>query len=163
MSEIGVLTRVKKKQGEALREYLRELPTDLLTKLSDRTHLARLVVIELDKRPHLFFTSRFDGSAEEYLRRLLADDRVLEIWTYCVKPKEVTRASVLAHLLKERNQVPASYVVALAKAPTVRQINAALELQERLSAFALEAEEMSAVHLAQEFWELDPVREVLEA
>ncbi|HWX74844.1 MAG TPA: hypothetical protein VNZ05_06035 [Solirubrobacteraceae bacterium] len=163
MSEIAVLTRVKKKKGEALRKFLRGLPRELFTDLSDRTHLARLVVIELRRGPHLLFTSRFDGPAEDYVGSLVRDPRALEIWRYCVEPKTVSEASLIAHLLKPENQVPASYVIALAKPhPTVKQINAALELQARLSEFALEAQRMSAVQFAQEFWELEAVREVLE-
>jgi hypothetical protein len=163
VSEIGVLTRVKDKQGEELRKYLRSLPRDLFTNLSERTHFARLVVIELSGRPHLLFTSRFDGAAGGYLRSLISDSRALEIWDYCAEPEDVTEASVLAHLMNARSQVAASYVVALTKpAVTVRRINAALALQERLSQFALAAEGMSAVELAQEFWELEPVRDVLE-
>jgi hypothetical protein len=163
VTEIGVLTRVKDDEGDELRSYLRHLPPRFFSTLSDRTHFARLVVIEFERKTHLLFTSRFDGDSREYLVELVRHPDVLSIWRRCAEPRPLDEASLLRHLLRDDNQVPASYVVALTKPrDTVARINAALTLQTRLSSFALEAEKMSAVELSQQFWELEPVRAVLE-
>jgi hypothetical protein len=162
VTEIAVLTRVQDGRGEALRAYIRGLESDVFTNACQGTHMARLVTIELDGKPHLLFTSRFDGVARDYLGAFVKDPHAVEIWKYCTRPREVNDATLLAHLLGAHAEVPASYVVALAKTASVARINTALDLQARLVRFAREAEGLNAAQLAQEFWELEPVREVLE-
>lgn len=164
MTDLTVLTAVQEGKGEDLRRYLRgPSRREQLAGLSAGTHFARFVVIELDSAPYLYFSSRFDGAAGEYLSALVRRQEVLEIWAYCSEPKPVDETSLLAYLLKQQGALPASYVVeATPPDRTVEQINAALKLQEDLSRFASEAEGLSAVDFAQRFWELESVKDILE-
>ena len=170
MTELAVLTPVKKHKGEELRAYLRKkIDRDAFTakrtkKPAHATHFARLVVIEVDGQPHLLFTSRFDGGTSEYLRELVKQPEAKTIWGYCEEPRSADEESLFAHLLSRDARLAASYVVARVPqaSDTVERINAALELQARLARFASNAERLSAVELAHEFWQLDAVQEILE-
>jgi hypothetical protein len=169
MSEVAVLTPIRAGEADGLRVLLRGLsPADSPFAGLGVTHFARLVVIDTG-RPGLLLTSRFDGDRKKYLERFVQAPRTCEIYRRCARPDRpnlnaLDADTLLAYLLSYRpDQIPASYVVsAFPDDATVLRINAALELRECLSSFALENAEAIAVELAQRFRQEPLFRELAE-
>jgi len=165
MPEVAILTPVKRGSERALREYLHRLRKSRspCAELGQGTHFGRFVVIDIGK-PHLLFTSRFDGSEGTYLADLADREAARTIWAHCRRPDPVNADSLRDYLLEDHaDRVPASYVVSiLEKEYTVARIKAAMDLQGELSDFAIRAEKLDAISLAQAFRELQPVRRIAE-
>jgi hypothetical protein len=131
------------------------------------THFARLVVIELEHRHHLLFSSRFDGPVPEYLRALAATETALAIWGHCHRGAAPDDGALDPDVLSEylcdpRHQLPAQYVVSAFPAEvTVSQINAALRLRSQVSGFAARAARLDQWALAHEFRQLPAIRQLL--
>jgi hypothetical protein len=186
MPEIAVFTPVRRESEQALRAMLRDLRRGRraagavpeaasvgmrespFLELAGGTHFARLVVIDTGgkrcRRPHLLFTSRFDGDAGDYCAAVAATAEARRIWEQCERPEQrpLTAAALSNYLLNDRSDhTPASYVVsAFPASATVDHINAALELRAKLARFTVEAARMDAVTLAQAFRESDVLREI---
>jgi hypothetical protein len=175
MPEIAILTCVTDRNEDALRKFLRTMSTSGSPKqpahvpgtptaeespfagLRGRTHFARLVVIDMPK-PHLFFSSRFDGDEKEYLAALAKAPNAWEIWKHCKQPTPVNEQTLRTYLLDGRNRVEASYVLSLFNPEvTVAQINRALELREAMARFAARSHQLDALALSHAFRQLDPV------
>ncbi len=186
MTEFAVFTPVRSNREDSLRKLLRSLrvppPTAQstpsgpavkaregpFTSLAGGTHFARFVVIETGgrwcRRPHLLFTSRFDGDVGVYLGALAARSEARAIWEHCKRPAErpLTAEALRHYLLHFRaDHAPPSYVVsACPPSATVAGINAALELRAELSRFATDAGQLDATALTHAFRELDAIRQI---
>jgi hypothetical protein len=169
MSEVAVLTPIRDGEADGLRVLLRGLsPADSPFAGLGVTHFARLVVIDAG-RPGLLLTSRFDGDRKKYLERFVQAPRTCEIYSRCAAPERgdpdvLDPETLLGYLLYHRpHHIPASYVVsAFPDDATVLRINAALELRNCLSSFALDNRDAIAVELAQRFREQKKFRELAE-
>jgi hypothetical protein len=180
MDEVLIITPVKPGEADALKRYLAGLPRDpaVITQDGPRepvrspfsgtlppTHFARLVVITLHGRPHLLFSSRFDGAAADYLRALAGTEEALSIWGHCEVPPDggaLDRQRLEGYLGDPRQRLRSQYVVgAFPDAVTVGQINAALTLRAELSAFAVRATGLGQTALAHEFRQLPAIRQLL--
>lgn len=180
MGQVGVITPVSERRADDLRRYLEtELPRDgpptaagatatttsPFTGVLPATHFARFVVIELDERPHLLFSSRFDGPEHAYLRALAQTPQAVTIWSHCqIGPpgQQLTAAALQRHLCDHRNWSPAPYVVsAIPPEVTVGQINRALSLRRDLAHFVTYAARLDPAARAHAFRELPSVRRLL--
>jgi hypothetical protein len=177
MPEVLIITPVKPGEADALKRYLAGLPRDPVATTRDGprqpvrspfsttlppTHFARLVVIELHRRFHLMFSSRFDGAVAEYLRALAATEEALTIWGHCEVPSvggALDRERLERYLGDPRQRLESQYVVgAFPDAVTVGQVNAAVTLRAELSAFAARAAGLGQTALAHEFRQLPAIR-----
>jgi hypothetical protein len=151
VGDLVVIAPVLPTRETALRTHLRGLPASPLERLPLATHFARWVVVPLDG-PRLFFSSRFDGSAERYLDELAGLDEAAEIWSHCESDDDLhDRAKLRAFL--ERHRVPSPYILAAWPEASVAEVNAALDRRAALSRLALEAEGLDAAGLAHAFRE----------
>jgi hypothetical protein len=156
MSELTVLSAVRAGREEQLRGTLRRLHSDGGPRpfAGDRTHFARLVVIEMDG-PRLLFTSRFDGDEESYLAAIARAPVAPAVWGECEIVGEPTAETLLDHLRDPRLRLQSNYVISLlAPGVTVAEVRTALALRRELSAFALHAQDLAAVDLAHAFAQL---------
>lgn len=177
MGQVAIITPVGEGQADALRHWLRtRLPRDTppdgagptetevspFTGVLPPTHFARFVVIDLAERPYLFFSSRFDGPAKEYLRAMARTADALPIWSHCqiaVGDQALTQAGLERYLCDERNWSPSQYVVsALALDITVAEINRALALRAELARFVARAPRLDPAALAHAFRQLPAIR-----
>lgn len=182
MGQVGIITPVADGHADALNRYLStELPRDRpptekgptdtqtspFTGVLPPTHFARFVVIEVEQHPHLFFSSRFDGPAGEYLRALARTPQALTIWSHChiaVREETLTAAELDRYLCDERNWSPAQYVVsALPPEVTVAEINRALSLRGELARFVMHAPRLEPAALAHAFRQLPAIRGLLRS
>jgi hypothetical protein len=180
MPDVLIITPVKPGEEDALKHHLAGLPRDPVATTRDGprqpvrspfsgtlppTHFARLVVIKLHGRPHLMFSSRFDGAVEEYLRALAATEEALTIWGRCEVPSVpggLDHERLERYLGDPRQRLESQYVVgAFPDTVTVGQINAALTLRAELSAFAVRAAGLGQTALAHEFRQLPAIRHLL--
>jgi len=180
MGEVGIITPVAEGRDGDLNRYLSaELPRDQpptasgptatpispFTGVLPPTHFARFVVIDLDERPHLFFSSRFDGAPDDYLRTLAHTPQALTIWGHCHIGRHgqpLTPAELERHLCDERHWSPAPYVVsALPPEVTVAEINRALSLRRDLARFVTASSRLDPAARAHAFRELPSVRRLL--
>jgi hypothetical protein len=180
MGQVGIITPVAEGRAEDLNSYLRaELPRDQpptaggftatptspFTRVLPPTHFGRFVVIGLDERPHLLFSSHFDGPAREYLRALARTPIALTIWGHCHigrAGQDLTTADLERHLCDRRHWSPAPYVVsALPSKVTVGEINRALSLRRDLARFVTSAARLEPAARAHAFRELPSVRRLL--
>ena len=183
MPEATFLTPVQRGHEDELRSLLRDLRRDPKADPAPRrsvvcrspfrglgqgTHFARFVVIDAPK-PHLLFTTRFDGAADEYFAALAQVQKAREIWTHCRRPARrngaagITEESLRHYLTHRPNPdfVDASYVVDLfGSTATVRDIRAALDLRAQFAQFVMAAQHLDPVTLAHSFRELEFVREL---
>jgi hypothetical protein len=153
VSEVAVLSVVRPDRADPLRSTLRGLRRDGKPDpfAGERTHFARLVVIELEG-PRLLFTSRFDGDERPYLQAIAGAGSAASVWGECEIGGEPTPERVLEHLLDPHVRLQGDYVIRLLEPQvTVAQVRAALALRSRLSAFALRVQEHAPVDLAREF------------
>jgi hypothetical protein len=152
------------RQGE-LRAYLESLPQrgSPLERLG-RTHFARWVIVEDFvndpeqphedhlSRPHLIFTSNFDGPTDSYLDELcerLAPEAA-EIWGRCAGcPAGAVGAELKRYLLD--NRVHTGFFVAAYGQATVAKVKAALELRERMIDLAVRSQGMPPDDLKRAF------------
>ncbi|HUR85764.1 MAG TPA: hypothetical protein VMY78_10500 [Solirubrobacteraceae bacterium] len=151
-----VLTPVRPGMADALRAYLEALPRDdsPLARLP-RTHMARFIVIPempcapgtglLDPLgdPYLLFTSNFDGDLDSYLGELAEalEPEAEEIWGRCIGcPRPAVGAALKAYL--GRNQIDSGVVFAAYGDATVAGVRRALDKRERLTDFAVRAQDM---------------------
>jgi hypothetical protein len=180
MSQVAIITPVAPGREDDLTRCLRELPRDRppsaqgsgiaspspFTGVLPPTHFARFVVIRLDHdRPHLFFSSAFDGDTHDYLRALAATPPAREIWSHChlkdagrpLSPEALER-----YLCDQRNWRPAQYVVsALADGVTVSQVNRALSLRAQLAGLMTRAGALDPTGLAHDFRQLPGVQALM--
>jgi hypothetical protein len=183
MNHVGIITPVAAGRAAQLAAFLSALPRDrppardgpLATEPSPfsgalpPTHFARLVVIELDGRPHLLFTGCFDGSTRDYLRALAATPTAQTIWSHCqlttagATPTPTPDAAELErYLCDERHWRPAQYVVsAIPPGVTVGQINRALSLRAQLSGLMTRAGSLDPVALSHDFRQLPAIQALL--
>lgn len=180
MGQVAIITPVRQGQADALRSYLRtKLPRDTppngagptetavspFTGVLPPTHFARFVVIDLDDRPYLFFSSRFDGPAKEYLRAIARTADALPIWSHCqiaVTDRTLTQADLERYLCDERNWSPSQYVVsALGLDITVAEINRALALRAELARFVTRTPGLDPAALAHGFRQLPAIRALM--
>jgi hypothetical protein len=159
------LTPIRPGSEAELRAYLEALPRDAspLARLAG-THFARWVILEdwVDdpsqrRRDHLhsrylIFTSNFDGPLDPYLDELCAKlaPEARQIWGRCVGcPPEATGPQLKAYLL--HNKIDTGFFVAAYPHATVPRVKAALAARERLIAFAVRTQGMSAGDLRRAF------------
>jgi hypothetical protein len=180
MGQLGIITPVVEGRADDLERYLRTnlprdeaptaggrtpTPTSPFTGVLPSTHFARFVVVDLDDRPHLLFSSRFDGPAREYLRALARTPQALTIWGHCHIGEEgqpLTTPELERHLCDHRNWNPAPYVVsAIPSGVTVAEINRALSLRADLARFVTYASGLEPAARAHAFRELPSVRHLL--
>ena len=180
MSQVAIITPVREGQADALKEHLRtKLPRDKppngagptetavspFTGILPPTHFARFVVIEMDKRHYLFFSSRFDAPAREYLRSMAATTDALSIWSHCQirgQNEPLTHGDLERYLCDHRHWSPAQYVVsAIAPDVTVTDINRALALRAELSQFVPRASRLDPAALAHAFRQLPAIRALM--
>jgi len=181
MGEVLILTPVRPGQVQSLRAYLNGLPRDAtpagpgappsavpqspFTGVLPPTHFARFVVIELDQRPQLLFSSRFDGTVKEYLRALAATAEAQVIWSHCQVTEDGAapdHGQLERHLCDPGHQFRSQYVVgAFPTQLSVHQINAALTLRAQLSRLATRAAGLDQWALAHEFRQLPAIRQLL--
>jgi hypothetical protein len=180
MGQVALITPVADEQAAELNRYLStELPRDepptgtgtVATRVSPftgvlpPTHFARFVVIDLDDRPYLLFSSCFDGPADEYLRALARTPQALTIFSHChilTDHETLTPDTLERHLCDPRNWCPSQYVVsAIPDGVTVAQINRALSLRAELARFAIGAPRLDPAALAHAFRQLPAIRALL--
>jgi hypothetical protein len=180
MGQVGVITAVAAGRAGELQRYLNtELPhdepptpegatatpTSPFTGALPPTHFARFVVVDLDERPHLLFSSRFDGPVDEYLRALARAPQALTIWSHCQINRTgpaLTTAELAHYLCDPRHWSTAPYVVsALPPDVTVTEINRALALRRDLAQFMTRAAGLEPAARAHAFRELPSVRRLL--
>lgn len=179
MGDVLIITPVKPGKADALSEHLAALPRDgtsppgrpagagrsPFSGALPPTHFARLVMVALDHRPHLLFSSRFDGTAREYLRALAATEQAVTIWGHCevdTRGAAFDRESLERYLCDRAGWLSSQYVVsAIPSGLTVGQINAALTLRRQVSAFAARAAGLDQWALAHEFRQLPAIRHLL--
>lgn len=153
-----VLTPVRPGEQDALRACLEQLPRDdsPLARTA-RTHMARFVVISdmpcPPERPdlhdplggaYLLFTSNFDGGLDSYLTELVAalEPVAEQIWGRCIGcPRPAAGAALKAYV--GRNQIDSGVVFAAYGSASVVQVRSALDKRERLTAFAIRAQDMT--------------------
>ena len=180
MPEIGIVTPVARENEKPLRNLLRQIskshspepppaggeagsrPPSPFAEMPLRTHFARLVVIDI-RRPHLFFTSRFDGAEEDYLAALAAVPKTAAIWEHCERPAPVDARTLTDYFLRGPDRVDASYVLSLwGPRVTVAQVNRALELRAAIAGLAARSGELNAAALSHAFRQLEPVARLAE-
>jgi hypothetical protein len=179
MNQVGIITPVAAGRTADREAFLGSLPRDrpptqdgpVATEPSPfagvlpPTHFARFVVIELDGRPHLLFTSCFDGSTRAYLRALAATPTAQTIWSHCQLTdagETPTAAELEQYLCDERNWRSAQYVVsAIPSGVTVGQINRALSLRAQLSGLMMRAGPLDPAALAHDFRQLPAIQALL--
>jgi hypothetical protein len=180
MGQVAIITPVTKGHADELKAYLStrlprdrpptsagpvDTPRSPFTGVLPPTHFARFVVIDLDDRPYLFFSSRFDGPTGDYLRTLATTEQALTIWSHCEIRRggdDLTVAELECYLCDRRNRSPAQYVVsAIPTRVTVGQINRALSLRAELARFVGEASRLEPVALAHAFRQLPAIRSLL--
>jgi len=159
------LTPIAAGQEAALDRYLASLPQrgSPLERLPG-THFARWVILSdwvndpaQGSEDHLgcaylIFTSNFDGPLDPYLDALcekLAPEAA-EIWGRCVGCPAGARGAELKQYLLH-NRIRTGFFVAAYPHATVAQVKAALQTRERLSAFAIRAQDMSPEELQRQF------------
>jgi hypothetical protein len=180
MGEVAIITPVVATRADDLTSYLAthlprdEPPTDdsvtatrasPFTGVLPPTHFARLVVIDLDERPYLLFSSRFDGDVSEYLRALARTPQALTIFSHChiaAAGRALTTAELERHLCNPGNWSSAPYVVsAIPDGVTVAEINRALSLRAELGRFVIHAQRLDPAALAHAFRQLPAIRALL--
>lgn len=180
MGQVGIITPVTDGRAEELATFLSALPRDQppgaagtvttpaspFTGALPPTHFARFVVIKLDHdRPHLFFTSVFDGDTRRYLNALALTATAQAIWGHCQLTdagEPLTAATLEGYLCDERNWRPAQYVVqALPDGVTVADVNRALSLRAQLGALMTRAAAMDPTALAHDFRQLPAIQALL--
>jgi hypothetical protein len=150
-----VLTPIRPGEEGGLRAYLRGLGESPLARVG-RTHMARLLVMDdmpcPPERPdlhdplggsYLLFTSNFDGKLDSYLSELVAalGPDAEEIWGRCIGcPQPAAGAALKAYI--GRNQLQSGVVFAAYGDASVVQVQGALDKRERLTAFAIRAQDM---------------------
>lgn len=180
MGQVAITTPVTAGHEEELELLLSNLPRDKppgsagpvttdtspFTGVLPPTHFARLVVIALGERHHLFFSSRFDGGTHDYLRALAATETAHEIWSHCTSGQGeagLTPDTLGTYLCDEDHWLSAQYVVsAIPLELTVSQINRALSLRTQLSDLMVRAARIDATALAHEFRQLPAIRTMLD-
>ncbi|MEA2355054.1 MAG: hypothetical protein QOD61_1183, partial [Solirubrobacteraceae bacterium] len=145
--DVVIVTQVAAGRADELREHLRGLDdtTGPLAGLRAQTHFARFVVLPLDGFK-LYFSSRFDGSAADYLAELSGRPEAGVIWSFCDREAAAEPARLRAYL--EEHAVAAPYVLAAWPGVSVGEVNAAVARRARLSRFAVEAAGIDPVGLA---------------
>jgi hypothetical protein len=180
VGQVAIITPVADGRAEGLERFLSELPRDPpptaqgpglatpspFTGALPPTHFARFVVIRLDRdRPHLFFSSAFDGDTRDYLRALAATPPAREIWSHCHlnhAGQPLSAETLECYLCDERNWRPAQYVVnALADGVTVSQVNRALSLRAQLAGLMTRAGALDPTGLAHDFRQLPAVQALM--
>ena len=180
VGQVLIITPVKDGEADILNRHLAQLPRDAaptgpgappappaspFTGALPPTHFARFVVISLEDRPHLLFSSRFDGEVSDYLRALAGTDEAVEIWRHCQVGGDgdtLDHASLEGYLRDCSHQLPSQYVVsAIPPQVTVGQVNAALALRAQVSRFVARAGGLDPGALAHEFRQLPAIRRLL--
>jgi hypothetical protein len=163
-----VLTPIRPGLEDELRAYLEALPRDdSPLARSERTHLARLLIIDDMPVPrdrpdladaldgaYLLFTSNFDGDLPSYLHELgarLADDAG-EIWGRCIGCPDPPAGAALAAYLG-RNQLQSGVVFAAYPDASVAQVRCALDKRDRLADFVVRAQDMDPARRRKAFLE----------
>ena len=152
---LTVLTPIRPGEEGALRAYLAGVGESPLARVG-RTHMARFIVMDdmpfPPERPdlhdplggaYLLFTSNFDGGLDSYLGALVdaLEPEAEEIWGRCIGcPRPAAGAALKAYL--GRNQLQSGVVFAAYGDATVQQVLGALDKRERLTAFAIRAQDM---------------------
>jgi hypothetical protein len=180
VGQVAIITPVAGGREADLRRFLSALPRDAAPTAAGRattppspfsgvlppTHFARLVVIALDDdRPHLFFTSVFDGDTVDYLRALAVTPEALAIWGHCQLSHgggTLTAGALQHYLCDTANWRPAQYVVsAIPDGLTVGQVNRALSLRAQLGALISRAGARDPTALAHDFRQLPAVQALM--
>jgi hypothetical protein len=180
VGQVAIITPVTDGHAEDLARLLSDLPRDQpltaqgpgvtppspFTGVLPPTHFARFVVIRLDHdRPHLLFTSVFDGDTRLYLRALAGTGEAQQIWSHCQLDGGAHPLSAEAlerYLCDAGNWRPAQYgVSAIPDGVTVGQVNRALSLRAQLAALVTRAGGLDPTALAHDFRQLPAVQALL--
>lgn len=151
-----ILTAILSGSTAGLNATLSALPQDQLSPLAavPGTHFARFVVVEElvhadgGTSDHLLFTAEADGTLEGWLGALVQHLGPLgdEIWAHCAGfPAEGDQAAVVAWLRRHHHK-PGFGLSAIAGV-RVGKIRAALRERQRIAAFALRTQGLSASDL----------------
>lgn len=164
-----VMTPVREGEEQALVSCLEELPTGTESALArlGTTHLARWLVLhdlvyqgppqERDTlgSAYLVFTSNFDGDLQTYLEGLRTHlpAEADAVWGHCIGYPGSDDADAFAAYLRH-NQIDTSFFFSAYPESTVSDVTEALDLRERITAFAIRvqgrpAEELSAAYAAE--------------
>ncbi len=155
---LTVIAPIARGEEEALRAYLRALDPSPLARLP-QTHFGRWVIApqlvaepsqrrpEKLRAPQLIFSATFDGARDAFLDALCerAADEACEIWGRCDGSRSARGAELKAYLV--RHQVRTGLFFAAYPDATVQQVRRAVDVRERLVAFAVRAQAMSAAEL----------------
>jgi hypothetical protein len=180
VGQVAIITPVARGREAGLRRFLSGLPRDAaptaagwattppspFSGVLPPTHFARLVVIALDHdRPHLFFSSVFDGDTVDYLRALAVTPEALAIWSHCLLSDDggtLTADALQRYLCDTANWRPTQYVVsAIPDGLTVGQVNRALSLRAQLGALIFRAGARDPTALAHDFRQLPAVQALM--
>jgi hypothetical protein len=161
-----VLTPILPDREGAVRDTLDRLPpgADSALARSGTTHFARWVIInrlmytgppqqrDTLRGPYLLFTSHYDGALDAYLDELCAllPAELDAIYRHCVGYPGVRDRQAFTAWLRRDQLDPTFYFSAYAQA-SLTQVLTALELRERLRAFALETQGLDAVALKEAY------------
>jgi hypothetical protein len=154
MGDLVVAAPVMPTRETALREHLRGLDPSPLAQLPCDTHFARFVILQVDG-PRLLFSSRFDVSRKRYIEALARLPAAATIWSHCESDRDLRDPKQLRDYLT-RGRVRSPYILSLWPKATVREVNQALDLQSRVSRFAVDASSLAPVALGHAFRERFP-------
>ena len=104
------------------------------------------------ERPHLLFTSNFDGELDPYLRALAALPEAQALWAHCAGAPAPGDPDALAGYLR-RSRQPTGFFVAAYGQATVPEVVASLAQRERVIALAIDAQAMTPAELRRAFAE----------
>ena len=157
-----VLTPVLPGRTAALQGVLDRFPTGGASPLArtGTTHFARWVIIDrlmyegppqqrdTLKSDYLLFSSHFDGALDTYLQNLrtLLPVEADAIWGHCVGYPGTGEPEAFGTYLRRNQLNPLFYFAAYSQA-TLPQVLSALELRERLLAFAVRVQGLDAAAL----------------
>lgn len=165
---LTVITPIIPGREAGLRTYLENLPTGADSPLAKvtSTHVARWVIIpqlvyqgrpqkpDALKSQYLLFSSSLDGDLDPYLDLLCARmaAEIEAIWGCCAGYPGLEDRGRFKRWIRH-NQIDSQFFVAAYPHSTVAQVRAALDLKERILAFALEAQGMDDEQLHKAFRE----------
>ena len=160
---LTVLAPIEPGREEALRSHLQSLPSGSESPLASvpATHFARWVIVgqlvfqgppqrhdELDFA-YLLFTSNFDGPLEPYLEALCEKlgETADVVWGHC-RGWHGNGDQAGAKEYLRRNRIATSLFVSGYPQATLGEVLTALELRERVTAFAIQAQGLGSEALA---------------
>jgi hypothetical protein len=164
---LTVFTPIQHGHEEAVREVIENLPMGPESPLArlDTLHLSRLQIFDhliyqgprqrhrdTLKSQHLVFTSSFDGDLDPYLETicLRLGAEADSWWGHCVGYPGAADPAAFKRWIRA-HKVDSSLFASAYHGATVKQVREALDVQQRLVAFAAEAQGMEPGELQERF------------